>query len=71
MSKVRMATVHNADLQTVRDYLPSNYKAYTDPFGGHIVINGVDQAGWTLDEYVIPRLASGLIVAKEFNYEEK
>jgi hypothetical protein len=32
---------------------------------GEIDITGTDQAGWTLDDYVIPRLASGLIVAKE------
>lgn len=29
------------------------------------VIGGYDNAGWTLDEYVIPRLASGLIRAEE------
>tara|TARA_R110000751_G_scaffold57842_2_gene122534 strand:+ start:1326 stop:1547 length:222 start_codon:yes stop_codon:yes gene_type:complete len=67
MIKVRMAIVSNADLETVRAYLPSNYEAYQDPFEDHIVINGVDRAGWTLDRYVIPRLASGLIVAREFN----
>jgi hypothetical protein len=29
------------------------------------LIEGEDNAGWTLDGYVIPRLASGLIFAKE------
>lgn len=51
------------DLETVRRYLPSNYEADSD--GGSIFIHGEDYAGWTLDGYVIPRLASGLWFAKE------
>ena len=31
------------------------------------VIAGEDNAGWTLDDYVIPRLASGLYVGKEID----
>lgn len=31
------------------------------------VIEGEDKSGWTLDDYVIPRYASGLIVAKEID----
>ena len=50
-------------LETVRRYLPSNYSADCD--GGNIWIHGVDSAGWTLDGYVIPRLASGLYRAEE------
>ena len=30
-----------------------------------IVIGGYDNAGWTLDGYVLPRLASGLIFGEE------
>jgi hypothetical protein len=30
-----------------------------------IVIGGYDEAGWTLDGYVLPRLASGLIFGEE------
>ena len=59
-------------LDTVRDYLPANFSAYgfTRPqvmLEGNdvILIEGYDRAGWTLDGYVIPRLASGLIVATE------
>jgi hypothetical protein len=33
--------------------------------GGNIVIVGRDRAGWSLDEYVLPRLRSGMIVAQE------
>lgn len=50
-------------LDEVRRYLPSNYTADSD--GGSIFIHGVDSAGWTLTDYVIPRLASGLIFARE------
>lgn len=45
-------------------YLPSNYHV-TGATPDEIYIAGEDHAGWTLDDYVIPRLASGLIVAKE------
>lgn len=50
--------------ETVEKYLPSNYKItyYHDDAIG---IEGVDNAGWTLDGYVIPRLASGLITCRE------
>jgi hypothetical protein len=53
----------HADLPAVRRFMPSNYEADSD--GGNIWINGVDSMGWTLDGYVIPRLASGLWFAKE------
>lgn len=52
-----------ADLETVRAYLPSNYRAEKDSSG--ILILGTDRHGWTLDGYVLPRLQSGLIVAEE------
>jgi hypothetical protein len=53
----------HADLEKVRRFLPSNYTADSD--GGNIFIHGVDRLGWTLDDYVIPRLASGLWFAVE------
>ena len=45
-------------------YMPANY-AVKKWDHDRIVIEGQDNAGWTLDDYVIPRLASGLIYAKE------
>ena len=48
----------------VEAYLPSNY-IVVRPVTGLRVISGRDNAGWTLDGYVIPRLASGLIIAEE------
>lgn len=51
------------DLQRVSAYLPDNYTATNASDG--VKITGEDVAGWTLDDYVIPRLASGLIFAHE------
>lgn len=61
----RLAIVKNADAELARvaAYLPSNYEAVEA--GGAILIAGTDSAGWTLDGYVLPRLASGLIFAQE------
>lgn len=68
-------------LDQVARYMPGNYTAVqvdAQPFdtyaalgapmprlAGFILIIGEDNAGWTLDGYVIPRLASGLIFATE------
>lgn len=53
------------ELHTVQAYLPSNYSASYSFDNETIIIVGHDNAGWTLDGYVIPRLASGLITARE------
>lgn len=57
----------------VEAYLPDNYEVVSEhlaeprPNGRtNIVIGGEDVAGWTLDGYIIPRLGSGLISAKEY-----
>lgn len=49
---------------TVARYLPGNYEVVAEG-QTMIVIEGEDNAGWTMDDYVIPRLASGLIYARE------
>lgn len=60
------------DERVVAKYLPDNYKVdgvvdataldgLDFPYPQGIVISGRDVAGWTLDDYVLPRLASGLI----------
>jgi hypothetical protein len=54
----------NDTIETVRAYLPANYSA-SEGETGMIIIEGTDSHGWTLDGYVIPRLASGLIHAVE------
>lgn len=71
------------DRQEVEAYLPDNYAVegeaiqrtseFTSTHPGRstdklvTVIGGEDKAGWTLDDYVIPRLASGVITAQEID----
>lgn len=67
---MRFATVRNArDAKQLWAYLPTNYNIVGGDIGEPgkpvYVIGGRDVAGWTLDGYVIPRLASGLIQAEE------
>ena len=53
------------DASEVAAYLPGNYRVvHAD--SDSIMIAGVDNSGWTLDGYVIPRLGSGLITAEEW-----
>lgn len=55
----RCAIVKGArDKREVESYLPSNYEVIYWTNDG-IIIAGADNAGWTLDNYVIPRLLSG------------
>lgn len=59
-------------LTTVQAYLPANYQAtlsWNDAGEREIRIFGIDVAGWTLDGYVVPRLASGLYWAEEVTGE--
>jgi hypothetical protein len=58
-----------ATAEVVARYLPSNYQVVGTIEGGSVIIAGYDSAGWTLDDYVIPRLGSGLYSAIEL--EEK
>ncbi len=52
-------------LDRVRALLPGNYKVGYNSLTKQFMITGKDVAGWTMDDYVIPRLASGLIFAEE------
>lgn len=72
MAVKRYAIVtHARSRQEIEAYLPSNYTVAHEQesatFPGRLVfvIEGHDDAGWTLDRYVIPRLASGMILASE------
>lgn len=73
--KIRTAIINNEiDRQRVVPYMPGNYdvqKVTLDLPNGEVyerlIVVGSDVAGWTLDEYVIPRLASGLIFAEEIS----
>ncbi|HWE82636.1 MAG TPA: hypothetical protein VG265_13385 [Gaiellaceae bacterium] len=67
---IRAAVVANASTaKQLWAYLPGNY-AIVAGLDGDYVIAGVDSHGWTLDDYVIPRLASGLIWAREIDGDE-
>jgi len=69
VQRKRLAIVAgHSDLDTIRKYLPRGYSAKSIGKADgveRILIEGYDDHGWTLHEYVIPSLASGLICAKE------
>ncbi len=76
MKRYALITGHRADPKTITAYLPSNYKILWvgeweeypgGPVGPAVVIEGRDYAGWTLHQYVIPRLGSGMIHATEID----
>ena len=56
-------------IERVAAYLPDNYAVEVRPAqydeGDSLWIFGHDYAGWTLDGYVLPRLASGNLFAQE------
>lgn len=66
-NRVRVAEVVGGarSVDEVRAYMPRNYRVIDRGADMAILIEGEDVAGWTLDGYVIPRLASGLIFARE------
>lgn len=59
----RFATVRESR-KRVEAFLPSNYEI-TQQVGDLLVIEGRDNAGWTMEDYLLPRLASGMIFARE------
>lgn len=70
----RYAIVRNASgRDEATAYLPDNYKIIheerpiAEGYRPEFVIQGEDKAGWTLDGYVIPRYASGLIHVEEID----
>ena len=76
----RYALVRNARTrQEAEAYLPDNYRVIHElgpsiarwdtrlSRGPMFVIEGEDKAGWTLDDYVIPRYASGIIACEEID----
>lgn len=65
---MRYAIVTNDLQDSVAAYLPNNYSCVQ--VNEDVLIFGNDEAGWTLDDYVIPRLASGLHWAREYVLNE-
>jgi hypothetical protein len=61
------------DQERLERYLPGNYRvAGRLSFEGRsgFLIEGRDDHGWTLDDYVLPRLSSGLIGGRELRAEQ-
>lgn len=51
-------------------YLPSNYKViWSGTYHGDnvVVIEGIDDHGWTMDRYIIPRLGSEMMHCTEID----
>ena len=55
---MKYALINTDRTDTIERYLPGNYDAV--PFGPFVLVYGTDNRGWTLEDYVLPRLASGL-----------
>lgn len=71
MNIVRYAVVQ-ARRDQVEPYLPTNYEVIHEEVSldgrrAMVVIEGRDDAGWTLHGYVLPRLASGLHFGEEID----
>lgn len=54
-----------AETKRIQALLPENYTVGWDTDTNQFIVAGFDRAGWTLDEYVIPRAATGLIFIEE------
>lgn len=63
---IRIAIAQTGKAKVVAEYLPNNYKVIgrTLDNAGTVIV-GIDDHGWTLDGYVIPRLGTALIAVSE------
>ena len=67
---VRRAEIRglNITAKEVTAYLPSNYRVESENrVDGIVIISGEDSRGWTLQDYVLPRLASGNLFGRELD----
>ena len=63
---MRIAFCGTTKVDDVAPLLPANYRVIGRTFKTNLIlIAGEDNAGWTLDGYVIPRLGSSLVYASE------
>lgn len=64
ITEVTRYAITSAPMRIAKQYLPANYRVIGEfeVSDGRMasVIAGTDNAGWTLDDYVKPRLQSGL-----------
>jgi hypothetical protein len=74
-----LVSARNDTPEKIARYLPGNYDivGQVDVWSGEerlldgpmVVVAGYDNAGWTLDGYVRPRLQSGLIASQEIGLD--
>ena len=63
---MRIAIAHTGKSKDVAQYLPNNFTVLGRSLDNTCtIIVGVDDHGWSLDAYVIPRLGSALIHCEE------
>lgn len=68
MERIRVQAGRFTDLATLERALPGNYKVVGQWANGDFAVEGEPVAGWSATEYVIPRLASFLMIATLHNY---
>lgn len=66
MKFLRVSLIAPTTRATVERYLPGNYEV-TFSDNEFAYVKGEDMAGWTAEDYVIPRLQSGMIYAEKIN----
>jgi hypothetical protein len=70
MKRYALLATKPDDGNRIEALLPGNYNVLHMAADGRRVIGGTDHAGWTLDGYVLPRLASGLIFGQEISLDD-
>lgn len=72
-TRYALAHTRREDGSDIENYLPHNYSVLgvlTGDRYDQALIEGTDDAGWTMEDYVIPRLGSGLIGCREITGDE-
>jgi hypothetical protein len=63
---MRIAEIFTSEAERVESYCwTTRYGVIGTTLDGNVLIAGEDDHGWTLDGYVLPRLASGLMPGRE------
>lgn len=81
MTRYALVAGNDITLERIANYLPGNYRVlgmrddsalplHIRTIGPHVLICGEDDSGWTMDDYVLPRLASGLWFGTEISKEQ-
>jgi hypothetical protein len=70
MQRYAIVRGNNIDQDQIARYLPTNYRVlgqFSEGSRQVVLIAGTDRHGWTLDDYVAPRLGSGLYAVQEID----